>query len=407
MHHSALRICSGAFRTSPVISLYVDCVEPPLNFIREQLSLELYYRILSHPHHPLCTQVLTRENDLLYESRPSCIPNFGLRIRNFLSGSPLLDTKVRPRLLSTLTPWNFKNTPYMNPFTNFDKSDTTADIYLSLFAFHRSQYHKYIDIYTDGSKINNLVGCGIVCGNTTLSYRLPAFFSVYSAEFLAVELALNLISSYSHKHFIIYTDSRSVLETIHSNSCSPSFTSVLQLYDKLCKKGFNILFCWVPAHVGIKGNEAADKAAKQACNTLNSPIPYPDIKLAVKAFIKRKWQREWDGHCDNKLKQLKPCITIWPTLIPRKIDVIVTRLRIGHSRLTHRHLLLAEDKPTCPHCLSSILTIGHLLTDCLGLRHLYRNYFHSSSPSLTNLLCENPHPALINFLKDANFYHDI
>ena len=93
VHHSALRICSGAFRTSPVISLYVDCVEPPLNFIREQLSLELYYRILSHPHHPLCTQVLTKENDLLYESRPSCIPNFGLRIRNFLSGSPLLDTK--------------------------------------------------------------------------------------------------------------------------------------------------------------------------------------------------------------------------------------------------------------------------------------------------------------------------
>ena len=29
VHHSALWICSGACRTSPTVSLYVDCVEPP------------------------------------------------------------------------------------------------------------------------------------------------------------------------------------------------------------------------------------------------------------------------------------------------------------------------------------------------------------------------------------------
>ena len=72
VHHSALRIYSGAFRTSPVVSLHVDCVE--------QLSLELYYHILSHPHNPLCTHLLTKEHDMLYESPLSCIPNFGLSI---------------------------------------------------------------------------------------------------------------------------------------------------------------------------------------------------------------------------------------------------------------------------------------------------------------------------------------
>ena len=55
VHHSALRICSGAFHTSPVVSLYVDTVEPLLHHIREKLTLQLYYCILSHPHHPLCT----------------------------------------------------------------------------------------------------------------------------------------------------------------------------------------------------------------------------------------------------------------------------------------------------------------------------------------------------------------
>ena len=107
---------------------------------------------------------------------------------------------------------------------------------------HCSQYHNYIDVCTDDSKANNLIGSGIVCRNIVLSYRLPAIFSIFFAEFIAIELALKLISSYSHKHFIIYTDSRSVLEMLQSNSYSPSFTSVLQLYNELCNKGFCIFF---------------------------------------------------------------------------------------------------------------------------------------------------------------------
>ena len=77
-----------------------------------------------------------------------------------------------------------------------------------------------------------------------------------------------------------------LLESLQSNSCSPSFISILQLYNELCNKGFCILFCWVPAHIDINGNEAADKAAKQACNILNSPVSYPDIKQAVNSFIR-------------------------------------------------------------------------------------------------------------------------
>ena len=157
---------------------------------------------------------------------------------------------------------------------------------------HCSNYHNNIDIYTDGSKTNNIISCGIACNKTVLSYHLPAFYSVFSAEFLSIQTALKLISSYSHKQFMIITDSKSVFDSLQSNSCSPSFTSVLQLYNELSNKGFHILFCWVPAHVGIKGNEASDKAAKQACNPWNCPVPYSDLKLAISFFIRNRWQRE-------------------------------------------------------------------------------------------------------------------
>ncbi|GFW90113.1 RNase H domain-containing protein [Trichonephila clavipes] len=41
-HHISLRICSDAFRTSPVQSLYVNCHQLPLDLRRRKLSLAYY-----------------------------------------------------------------------------------------------------------------------------------------------------------------------------------------------------------------------------------------------------------------------------------------------------------------------------------------------------------------------------
>ena len=95
--------------------------------------------------------------------------------------------------------------------------------------------------------------------------------SIFSAEFYAVEKALDFIASQYRRNFIIYTDSKSVLDALRSHSCSPTYTSVLKLYNEPLKKGYYVLFCWIPGHVGIKGNEAADKAAKDALNFFGLP----------------------------------------------------------------------------------------------------------------------------------------
>ena len=131
---------------------------------------------------------------------------------------------------------------------NFDKSNTTTNVYHILFESHRSEHHTYMDVYTDGSKTSNVFWCGIVCRNSVQSYHLPTSFSVFSAEFISIETALKLISLYPHKQFIIYTDSKSVLEALQSNSCLPSFISVLQIHKELYSKGFRILFCGFPTH---------------------------------------------------------------------------------------------------------------------------------------------------------------
>ena len=57
----------------------------------------------------------------------------------------------------------------------------------------------------------------------------------------------------------------------------------------------------------------------------------------------------------------------------RREDVILTRLRIGHSRLTHKHYLLGEDFPECIPC-DCRLTIKHVLIECIDTADIRKQY---------------------------------
>jgi hypothetical protein len=62
---------------------------------------------------------------------------------------------------------------------------------------------------------------------------------------------------------------------------NPLIFKAFNLYNDLIQSGYSILFCWVPSHVGIEGNELADKAAKSANNYLELDLPYCDAKKNI------------------------------------------------------------------------------------------------------------------------------
>ncbi|GFV64260.1 RNase H domain-containing protein [Trichonephila clavipes] len=90
VHHMALRICSGAFRTSPVQSLYVNCHQLPLDFRRRKLSLAFYFKILSVPSHPLQNVYMSTSMKRLYDARPSNIRPFMDRMKLHISELDLM-----------------------------------------------------------------------------------------------------------------------------------------------------------------------------------------------------------------------------------------------------------------------------------------------------------------------------
>ncbi|GFW49183.1 pggt1b [Trichonephila clavipes] len=104
-------------------------------------------------------------------------------------------------------------------------------------------------------------------------YRLDTSCSVFTAEELSpFTSALQLIdfNILLYKYCIYtltyglhgYITRRFETITIVPSSGNVKYSSITGM--KLYSKGFDIVFCWLPNHVGIIGNEQADSAAKSA-----------------------------------------------------------------------------------------------------------------------------------------------
>ena len=145
-------------------------------------------------------------------------------------------------------------------------------------------------IYTDGSKQEMKVGCAAVFQNQELLKRLPNESSIYSAEVIAIDLVMNIIANHKSSKFIIYSDSKSVLQALQNkDSSTPLITRLLDEMNALSKNN-SIILTWIPSHIGIQGNERADRAAKKALQTpiSNTKIPYTDLKPLINKFILKK-----------------------------------------------------------------------------------------------------------------------
>ncbi|GFU46495.1 probable RNA-directed DNA polymerase from transposon X-element [Trichonephila clavipes] len=391
VHHMALRICSGAFRTSPVHSLYVNCHQLPLDLRRRKLSLAFYFKILSVPSHPLQNVSMSTSMKRLYDARPSNIRPFMDRMKLHISELDLPNVRIQQRNLFLFPPWNTPRFLYINPFATYSKSTVAPVVFQRVFAYHRSQYSRYSAIYTDGSKRADYVGCGVVIEDIMHGYRLDTSCSIFTAEAVAIYRALQLIDSTMPRKYCIYTDSMSVLEALENyhDRCHPVVCTILDITSRLYSKGFDIVFCWLPSHVGIIGNEQADNAAKSATTHLPLAVPRSDMKRVIMHHIFKIWQESWSQQLDNKLHSVKPVIGAWPVMPMRRTDVKLTHLRIGHTRFTHRHLLFGEHAPECPSCLVSY-TVHHILIDCPVFNHHRITFFHTSILTLSDLSCDRP-----------------
>jgi hypothetical protein len=134
----------------------------------------------------------------------------------------------------------------------------------------------------------------------------------------------------------------------------------------------------------------------------------------IKHEMRMKWEDRWVNIIDNKkLRAIQPTLKRHNVKLGRRDQVKLTRLRIGHTRLTHGSLLIGEDLPECVECTwdeedPQLLTVKHILMECGNYALERLPFFDPAAVALDKLLSDQDYvEGVIGFLKEVELYNKI
>ena len=154
--------------------------------------------------------------------------------------------------------------------------------------------------------------------------------------------------------------------------------------------------------------------AKEAANITRlclKPISASDMKSHVKKQILSFWKENWQALNHNKLKNIGTEIgkKNFQNFQNRIDQIKFTRIRLGHTRLTHSYYFTGEGPPICTQC-NVVVTIVHILLVCPKYYNHRKTYFGNSIISLKQLLNPNNtehNYSILNFFKSINLFSEL
>ena len=266
------------------------------------------------------------------------------------------------------------------------------------------------EVYTDGSLVSGSTqaGSGVIIKKDT--QWLPPICAplkdatVFQSELKAIELAGRELINIAEDGDIIriFVDSQAALLAL--NAVEFRQWSVEQAYkalEELSLKGCKINLEWVRAHIGIEGNERADKAANEGRQRNDGFVPVKTANSSIRIVIynwgNEQWANEWERET-NPLQMTPKCRQTryfykTPSKSKAKILLSYNRERVsmlvryttGHAFLK-RHNMIVEKGTTqglenediyCSLCESPTEweTPHHVICSCPALMHRRISYF--------------------------------
>lgn len=198
-------------------------------------------------------------------------------------------------------------------------------------------------------------------------------------ELIAISEAISYADSLKFNNYIILTDSKSAI--YHLARCTSNFRGtpiayrILESLRRLSDKNKLVKIQWIPSHVGIPGNEEADRLAKDALihGTAFYCLPlFSDCLGKVRDRCTELWKEHFDERSISKgvwYKTIQPSISraSWylDADMSRTDMVTAMRLRSGHIPLNKfLHLMGKSDSPNCSEC-GVVEDVYHVVMECV------------------------------------------
>ena len=183
-------------------------------------------------------------------------------------------------------------------------------------------------------------------------------------ELVAISAALDIIDSESRDMKLV-TDSKTAMQSLCSRSGNHTDLTAevrRKLYDLRLKR-INVHFIWAPSHVGIVGNEHADKLALQATRKPNVDITLPRSLLRTKTLLHQLSSEQWRTRIRRDAPNvatlgdyisycgISKCDYVVKDFVKRRDQVTLSRVRIGYHYLWQVDNVKAGENRYCNYAV--------------------------------------------------------
>lgn len=209
--------------------------------------------------------------------------------------------------------------------------------------------------------------------NVEICKRTNNYLAVYTVELYAILMAVRWIEQVQPCKILICSDSLSAIQSIGSGASHrrPDLVyEILLLLSQVTRKGSDVTLLWVPAHIGVLGNEKVDKLAKEAVKKENIEVNLQLSKSEGRHIVWKKINQEWQQYWEQETKgrhlySLQNRVGITARRGGnRREQVVLARLRIGHTHLNSTLKMLGKHLTgMCEECHQPE-TVQHALVAC-------------------------------------------
>lgn len=253
-----------------------------------------------------------------------------------------------------------------------------------------------IALYSDASVIPQGKGVGV--GISLVDYSLSADeeqayivknlgikYLVYNGELEGITTALELAvkREYSSKDIRAYADNQAALLRLRIPENTPGQQwqkRAIRAATTLRDRGNTVSLEWVPGHVNVRGNERADKLAKQATDLPpeGNGISYGYFCMQAKAVIYTDWEKRLKSTPSSTFSRTFDLVgrrRFIPPTHEREPASAFYQLRIGHGYFKsylYRFNHAISDRCRCSGTAAQ--TPRHLLLKC-PITRPYRTLF--------------------------------
>jgi ribonuclease HI len=433
LQNKALKVILGAFKTSPIEAMEIEAAVPPPEIRFEKICKGYALRILKivDKNHP----IRQRAPDTYPPGNTIGIPDLNLdkyldwdqgktigikkeypsqlyRVLNTISKDiPSWDVQNSPELLS---PWAEPPGKFIDFAINLVPKEKALEIHQKLVTTLIKK-PKNIVIYTDGAK--NETTKGLAAANCTYywteikekGWRLSEGWEVQDAEMYAILRACKMAQSQSNEWITdawIFTDSQKSVKKLQNHLGNDLITRKILDLAKTLKivQKISVHIHWIKAHIGIEGNEKADKKAKLIASLptekpLPGKLPIRVIEQNIKNSVLLQWENKWKK-CKSKGRhytqfETKPNWKPNKITTTKKLWATYIQLKLGHGYFKSYLQRLSDYEANCSKSCRAIQTPSHLLFNC-KIQEVERSQFKKDLKEQCGMLFENNTKVLLN-----------